>query len=203
MLYRSHIAVLSSLLRSCRLVDATAREYEASNLPGWASCARALIESVGDSIDVLQYIPLTVSENFHTIRSCIRGKEIHDCHTAKCLEDKLIHFAYARKLTGDERDKFPRSHRAEQTYTYRDELKKFQIGDIDTLYGELCELSHPAAASVQYMFSQSELNCHFSISDKNDMRHLDDILTRYRSSFDGLTVVAFNSILFHSVARKI
>lgn len=194
LLFRAHISVSSSLLRTCRLMDATAREYGNSNLPGWASCARALIESVGDSVDILQHIPITVSENYHSIAWCIGGKEDRALHAALDLEEKLIEFIYARKLKSGEKGNIPESYIAKPTRYYIETLEKFQIGDINALYSELCELSHPAAASVQYMFSSDDEGRSFCIRDQNDRDALNGILKNHRSSFEGLMMVAFNSI---------
>ena len=55
-LLRAHIVVSASIYRTCRLLDATVREHRASNLPGWASCTRALLEAMGDSFDALRAI---------------------------------------------------------------------------------------------------------------------------------------------------
>ncbi len=174
LLFRYHISVVSSLLRTCRLMDATAREYGAYNLPGWASCARALLESTGDSIDVLQYIPTTIFENYHCMNRCILGKEDRGFYSAKELEEKLIEFSHARKPERGEQ--VPDTHIAKSTRCYIKSLEKFKIGDVASLYKKLCELSHPAAASVQYMFSPKEDGKSFCISDKNDQLVLDLIL---------------------------
>lgn len=194
-LFRSHISILSSLLRTCRLIDATATEYGTSNLPGWASCARALLENVGDSIDVLEYIPCTISENYHLINRCILGKMDRAICTAEELEEKLIEFMYARKPGRDEKGKIPATHIAKPTQYYIKTLEKYQIGDVSSLYKQLCELSHPAAASVQYMFSSNDEGKSFYINDQNDGVALKLILEEHSSSFDGLMMVTFNAIL--------
>ena len=193
-LFRVHITVSASLIRTCRLTDATAREYGASNLPGWASCARALIESVGDSIDALQCIPLTVSENYHSISRCIAGEEDRGLFSAKELEEKLIEFTHARRLGKSERKILPESHDAKSTHDYKKALEEFQVGDVFGLYKTLCELSHPAAASVQYTFSSDDGGQTFRISDQNDRTVIDAILTEHRSLFSELMMVVFNPV---------
>ncbi len=195
-LFRAHISIVSSQIRTCRLIDATAREYAAKNLPGWASCARALIESVGDSIDTLQYIPHAISENYHSINRCILGREDRNIYGAKELEDKLIEFIYARRITHEEKEGIPKSHIAKPSSFYIKTLEKFEIENIRSIYRSLCEFSHPASASVQYMFipegDDSQIN--FRISDNNDSVVLNMLLDKYKSSFSDLIMVIFNSI---------
>ena len=75
-LFRAHIVVSGSLYRNCRLIDASVREHRASNLPGWASCLRALLESIGDSADALRAVPATLAENHRFHSTLPRGHRV-------------------------------------------------------------------------------------------------------------------------------
>ena len=191
-LFRAHITVVSSLIRTCRLMDATAREYSVSNIPGWTSCARALLENTGDSIDVLQYIPVTISKNYKSINRCISGRENRGIYTSTELEGKLIEFSHARR---PERGEIaPDSHTAKPTGHYIGTLEKYLTGDTAALYKKLCEFSHPSSNSVQYMFSPTGDGASFCISDRNDQIVLNILLRTHHSLFDQLIMLIFNSI---------
>lgn len=193
-LFRAHICAVSSLIRNCRLMDATVREFGVCNIHAWASCARALLENIGDSNDVLYHIPNTIAENFSCISRCVAGQENNTIHTAKEFEDKLIEFMYAHKPERAQIEQLPNSFIAKSTWEYIEVLKKSKIGDISRLYKVLCELSHPAATSVHYMFSSRDNGRSFSISSTNDTDLMIQIVNDYRSIFDGLMMVALNPI---------
>ena len=190
-LYRAHIAVSASLYRNCRLVDASVRENRASNLPGWASCSRALLESIGDSAHALRAVPTTLAENHGFIQRCLSGEEPLPSGSTE-LEDRLIHFTHARRLDPGERDTVPPSHKAKPTKDYIAELQAYRLPDVSSLYSELCERSHPAASSVEYCFSPADAEAAFRIDPAQDRRSIDSIVDRYRHVFDNLLMVCFN-----------
>ena len=193
-LFRAHIVVSGSLYRNCRLIDASVRERRASNLPGWASCLRALLESIGDSADVLRAVPATLAENQRFIRRCLSGKESR-LSGSKELEDRLIHFTHGRRLDADEKGSVPPSHKAKPTRDYIAELQAHRLPDVPSLYSELCERSHPAASSVEYCFSSADGGPAFRIDPRQDRLSIDAIVERYRHVFDDLLMVYFNPAL--------
>ncbi|MDE0114730.1 MAG: hypothetical protein OXI87_01820 [Albidovulum sp.] len=72
---------------------------------------------------------------------------------------------------------------------------KFGIGNIEELYGKLCELSHSAAASVRCAFSSKDDGKTIFVSKCNDLVQLNRILNAYQSSLDQLMEVAFNPVV--------
>lgn len=193
-LFRAHIVVSGSLYRNCRLIDASVREYRASNLPGWASCVRALLESIGDSAEALRALPGTLAENHRIIRRCLSGQESRLSGSTE-LEDRLIHFTHGRRLDPTDKGRVPPSHKAKPTKDYIAELEAHGLPGVPSLYSELCEHSHPAAKSVAYCFSAVDGGPAFRIDPRQDRLAIDAIVERHRQVFDDLLMICFNSIL--------
>ena len=194
LLFRSHISVSGSLIRTCRLMDATVREYHASNVPAMASCARAMLEGVADSMEALIHVPLVLAERRDLVNQCISGSCHDQLYGCKVLEEAMIHFTHARRLRGEEKRSIPRSHEAKNTGEYLELLQRAEISGAKELYGELCQLSHPSASSVLYMFSSVGEGA-FRVSAGNDVKQLDDLMSRYRLVFDAIPEVSFNPVL--------
>ena len=193
-LFRAHIVVSASLYRTCRLIDASVRENRAANLPGWASCTRALLEAAGDSSEPLRVIPGTLAEHHGWIRTCLSSQERQLSVNAE-LEDMMIHFTHARRLSGSEKQTAPPSHKAKRTHKYISDLAAYGIPDAPMLYRELCEISHPASDSVSYIFSPIEKESAFRVDPRRDRHAIDTLLARYRHVFNDVLMVSFNSIL--------
>lgn len=149
-LERAHLAAVASILRTCRWVDLAVREYEAENIFGWASAARSIIEAAGDAGDSLGVVPRTLANNRGRIEACLAGKS-SVLFTSAELEDALIHFSHARKISKGEIA--PDSHRAKSSAAYVGFVADLKVGDVRSLYAHLCEIVHPAALSVAVIFN--------------------------------------------------
>lgn len=190
-LLRAHLTVSASLYRTCRLLDATAREYRASNLPGWASCTRALLEAVGDSSDAMRAIPGTLAAHHLFIRGCLSGRE-RELSGSMELEERLIHFSHARKLKRGEKERTPPSHEAKSASEY---IRQIGLPEALTLYGDLCEYSHPAASSVEYLFSGVGEGSSFRVNPSRDEHKIQSLIRAYRAVFQDVLMIGFNPIL--------
>ena len=188
---RAHMVVSASLYRTCRLIDATVREHRASNLPGWASCARALLEATGDSVHTLRAIPDTLAEHHRFIRRCLFGQERQLSGSTE-LEARMFHFTHAGHLKGKEKEELSPLHRAKPAIGYISELG---MPDARALYGELCDCSHPAASSVEYLFSAVDEGGAFKVDPRRDRQKIDSLVCTYREVFDNLLMVSFNLAL--------
>ena len=193
-LFRAQMVVSGSLYRNCRLIDASVREHRASNLPGWASCVRALLESAGDSSEALRAVPGTLAEHHRFIRRCLSGQESRPSGS-KELEDRLIHFTHGRRLGSAEKGRVPPSHKAKLTRDYIAELQAHRLPGVPSLYSELCEHSHPAASSVEYCFSAVNGGPAFRIDPRQDRLRIDAILDRHRLVFHDPLMICFNPVL--------
>ncbi|MGR9431382.1 hypothetical protein [Rhizobium leguminosarum] len=150
MLQRAHMASVAAIVRTCRWVDVAVREYDAANIFGWSSAARSIIEAAGDAGEVLAAVPRTLAENKMMIQGCLSGSSTV-LQTSADLEDLLIHFSHARRIAKGEIA--PDSHRAKSSATYVDFVTRMNVGDVRSLYSALCEIVHPASASVALFFT--------------------------------------------------
>lgn len=142
-LFRCHIAVLVSIFRSTRWIDAITESISAKNYYSFASNLRGLIESIADSFYTLRNIPLTIAKDFSAIHNAIKTDSIvlitHDE-----LEKVLIHFTHAAKKPYGEKKSKEREHfYAKQTQEYLKSIKNGNDRILD-LYSFLCQISHPS-----------------------------------------------------------
>jgi len=144
MLCRAHIVVLVSLFRTKRWLDsinATRLEYY-----GFCSSLRGMIESVADSFYTLQSVPLTIAHDFYTINKILQKESSVLIHHEK-LENTLLHFIQATKLSQTQRQGYPSFYNAKQTKEYLESIKEISDGRLVFLYDTLCQISHPAYES--------------------------------------------------------
>lgn len=106
----------------------------------------------------------------------------------------MIHFTHARRLRREEKHSVPPSHNAKMASEYLSLLQRSGISEAKELYGELCELSHPSASSVRYMFSP-RADGGFQLFHRNDEARLSDLLVKYRVVFHAIPEVSFNPVL--------
>ena len=175
-LFYAHLVVSASLHRSCRLIDASVRERQASSLPGWASCTRALLEAIGDATITLRSIINLLAEKHRSIRRCLEGREDETVIVGSEVEDLMTHFTHARRLTRAEKKQLPPSHEAKPTGAYIRALAAYGMPDAPDLYGELCAFSHPAADSVKYLFYNTGERTVFGIDPFADRRAIDSLV---------------------------
>jgi hypothetical protein len=153
LLQRAHWASVASIVRATGWVDAATREYEAGNLYGWAAACRSLIEAAGDTLRSLDRVPLALATYHHAIRANLEGRGI-EVLSAKDLEDDLIHFTHGRKI--EKGAMAPDSHKARKPWEYVKLVENMEIHDVASFYAQLCEIVHPAAASVLSMIVEGE-----------------------------------------------
>jgi hypothetical protein len=153
LLRRAHLASVASIVRATGWIDATSREYDVGNLYGWAAACRSLIEAAGDTVLSLSRVPLALAKNHHTIRAQLEGKGL-EVLSAQEMEDDLIHFTHGRKIRKG--TVAPDSHKARAPWEYVRLVEIMKITGAAEFYAELCEIVHPAAASVLTMISEND-----------------------------------------------
>jgi hypothetical protein len=161
---------------------------------GWTASCRGLVEAVGDSMHALMPVGLTIAEHHRPISAALLAVDGQDLFVNRELEDMLIHFSHARRITKSDKDA-PPSHRAKHTAEYIALLDSMKIPGVTDLYSELCEFMHPAASSVSCMFVPSDDGLGGRIDLQHDARVIKDLLTRHRPAFRELLMPAFNPIL--------
>jgi hypothetical protein len=190
LLSSAHLAAVSSVIRAQRWFDATSREYKSDNFVGWAACCRGLLEAIGDTAHSLGRTAHNLALNIRLFRSALAGLEDGIIRPQE-LEDDLIHFSHARKLSKHERSTEPPAHNALHTVTYIEHLGKTGIQGAGSLYSELCQVGHPARGSLSYLYAPNSDGA-FHIDAARDGRAIREVIERYRPVFRDLPSVAFN-----------
>ncbi len=152
MLTRAHWASVSTILRNTSWLKGIIHSYDGNNFLPFAGNLRAFVESCGDSMTSLQAIPLTIARDYNQISDSVKGRKLNPIVNPE-LEEMLIHFQYARKLSKSEKelDSVPKSHEAKFITKYIEVMDGNKPdGPVKRLYSELCQFVHPAAHSVMY-----------------------------------------------------
>lgn len=156
-LARAHWVAISSVLRNTCWLKAILYNYEQNNFLAFAGALRSYIESCGDSMTSMKDIPHSFARDYKQITMCVKGNS-KKMIISKEIEDRLIHFTYARKVSNEEKQNklVPESHIAKFTTHYLNVLdNNIKDGPVMQLYSELCQISHPAAQSLLHFMNQT------------------------------------------------
>lgn len=185
LLNRAHFASVASIIRAYRWAQGAESAHKEKLLLPFCASIRGLLEAASDSCETQKSIPITLAENHKLFSQILKGKskELTICTE---LEDILIHFSHARRLSKEERDTLPSTHIAKPAKTYVSGLENQEPGGWYAWYEELCEYCHPAARSTSYMmmgidsensiFMPSTDDIHLEEIIKARSRHLEEIL---------------------------
>lgn len=165
MLYRAHLAAAVSLRRNKAWLDGATAALHDRNPLSLAANLRGFIEAAADTNDALAEIPLTLATISASIFAALSGRLDVDVVSPE-LEDKLIHFAYAKKFRA--KDSIPDKYRAKTAAEYVAEFKWFNTPEVVDLYSSLCEYVHPAASSVHMFLDESDERDVTTISHKRE-----------------------------------
>jgi hypothetical protein len=134
MLDRIHLASCTSLRRNMGWMDAVAICEVSNSFLGFTATLRALIESTGDSAEVLATMPKNVAKDYRLIRRCIDGRQEDMFVASGEMEDELIGYSHGRHLRKGE--VAPKSHVAKQAQYYVNWLEN--TGGLLLLYIACC-----------------------------------------------------------------
>jgi hypothetical protein len=190
-LFRSHLAAATSVLRGRRWIDGVATAVKTGNLLAFASTLRGLMESAADTSTTFITVPATLARLHTQINSAlVQRKTVPSISTE--LEDILIHYSHARKIKQGENA--PASHRTKQVREYLDVLKRAAGDRVVECYAELCDLTHAGASSVSmWLAGESELE--IGIDPHREGQLLAEMLNRHEPVFADLFMFAFNGPL--------
>ncbi|MCS0388886.1 hypothetical protein [Vibrio diabolicus] len=156
-LYRAHFASVASIYRNYQWVMGMETAYKNNLFLPYTACFRALIESTADTFDAFNGVPVAIAKNNKQIDKIITGKYHKKvAFVSRELEDKLIHFSHARRVTKNE--DAPDSHQAKSAAKYINNLDKNKSLKLYECYSELCEYTHPAARSTGNFMSSVDEN---------------------------------------------
>lgn len=141
----------------------------------FAACFRGFLESSADTHEALNSVVTTLADSHVVIRAAVAGK-LGTITLNGELEDSLIHFSHARKTK--EKD-VPDSHRAKTAKDYLNSFDSSEQASIAGCYSHLCELTHPAAASVFCYARCNEDGTHVVIDPNNDSHLIGEFISTY------------------------
>lgn len=190
MLYRAHLAAASSIARGHRWLTGAIAAGDAGQLLPFAACLRGFLEAAADSYDGLAAVPFTFAENFQGIRGELEGAATTFGFSPD-VENSLIHFTYAKRLSPCESKVLPDTHQAKTAAEYVKTLTNATIPEIKTLYSELCGLAHPAAESLAlYVISSNGVDFTFTLD--RECSSISELLEKYRGTLELLFSFGFN-----------
>lgn len=187
-LYRAHFASMSSIARNFEWLKGMKLSYDNRLYLPFSSSMRSLIESTADSFDALMSVGITLAEHNKVLNEKLQNSG-GDFVTFTELENVLIHYSHARRI--EKGESAPSSHKAKQPYEYIKGLDSKTGQNFYGLYGELCQLTHPAAQGVLHMMpaiSESE----FSFDDRFGKEKIELLLESNKELISHLMAFAFN-----------
>jgi hypothetical protein len=150
LLGRVYLAASASIVRQYSWLEGTVDAYRKSNYLAFSACLRGLIEATADSVYSLEAVPFTIAENANYIYAALmRDRSQRGVCMCKELEDRLIHFQYAKQ--GKKGNGLPENHVALQPWQYQKYLERYN-SSIRQLYCELCERTHPSLPSISWTY---------------------------------------------------
>lgn len=192
-LERSHLACVTSIARSSRWIDALADSKKRNNALEFSAALRGFLEAASDAHDVMAFLPGSLHKLFrYAYLVFIDSPDVDNMMVApKELEDRLIHYAYARR--------HPRgaaimeNHLNKTNADYIRNIEQFGVPGAKDLYGELCELTHPAAASVFCFLDEQSNSLRFN--PNKDESIIGSIASRYSDTIVQLAQYSINPAL--------
>jgi hypothetical protein len=145
MLERAHLGAASGLLRQQRWLEGAISAAAAPNFLAFAACLRGFVESSADIWDGLNGVPGSFGAEFERILLALEGGLDHP-FVSQGLEDRLVHFQFARKPKSGEAP--PAQFRAKHVKEYLEQLDHNGSGSVQQCYAELCAVTHPGAESL-------------------------------------------------------
>lgn len=195
----AHNASLMSMYRHHLWVSGIVESYNNKNYLTFSANFRGLLESVSDSHYSLRRIPGFLTKFSAQIENAI--KKIGDYHPSSTadfkfimssdLEEDLLHFAYARKLSKKNTD--PKYHNAQTNTNYINTLDNPKFLE---LYAELCQITHPAMPSVMDYFDITERPTGYTnkvnfLINKNPSL-IKNLIDTYQNELNTLLNIGFN-----------
>jgi hypothetical protein len=192
---RAYIAAAASLIRHNQWISGAEACYQSHSYLGLCSCIRGLVESTADTMYTLECFPLTVAPYWSDLKKVLKQEKVNTFLGAEDLENKLIHFTYARRVSKGE--DAPQSHNALSNRAYIDIIKKADP-ELEKLYCALVELVHPAKDSVYWMLNVTEEEFFWKVSLDSGAEAAEAIcrlLDTYRDAIFNLMVLSCNCSL--------
>lgn len=211
-LQQCHFISCASLLRTKRWIDGIEYGLTERNYIIFASSLRGLIESTADSYDAMQYIGITLAENFTPITLTLNGELMKTSDgkvvyfNSEPFDIVIEHFINAKKMNDSELkrrtrnmnaelvNRFKEVNQAKEPWKYIEILNKQGFGNLSPIYKELCEVTHPAGESVNLFLNKNPDNT-FNLNIFNDEESIQLFIKKYSKKIKKLLVPSINPSL--------
>ncbi|WP_321285306.1 hypothetical protein [Exiguobacterium profundum] len=187
-LQRAYIATVTGYLRQDKWIRGILSGIENENYHAFASTMRAYIESATDLFDGLNQIPMSLAENYIILKSALNEEVDEVIIKPGKLEELLIHFQEARK-NHNYSEKFY-SAKSAKKYMESTPLKDLKLYEI---YGELCEITHPASNSLDIFLENNNNNKLMFV--ENDQVRINNFFSEYGQRLSELFLLTDNLCL--------
>lgn len=191
-LYRSHWAATSSLIRYEKWYELCHHSSIVKpNYLAFCSGLRGLLECTTDTYHALGSVPLTIAETSTYIEDALLRRPTLKRGVSQELEDSLIHFSYARKLSKHE--DAPKSHEAKTASYYIEQLDSPER-PLKKLYAELCQVVHPAHQSTSWLVEFEDQN--YTIQNPDDLNYILKLCSKYKDPIEYIQMCSVNISMF-------
>lgn len=143
-LFRAHFGACTGMLRLHEWLRGSERMLADGNVLMLAAGVRGFLEACADTFQGFSDVAQTLADCHTVVRRAIRGALSEQVAVAPELENKLIHFSFARRLEPGEG---PALHLATTAKDCVSVLSESAPGVIE-VYRFLCDYAHPAAPSL-------------------------------------------------------
>lgn len=193
-LFRSHIAAITTIIRNEKWIDGIVLGIDNSNYYVFSSSLRGLTEAAADSVYTLQLVPLTIAQNYYMMQEALHEKIDNVIVCSEELESALIHFTHAMKQS--KKANVPYYHKAKTSKEYLSELNIDGSGDVNNLYDELCQVTHPAERTVAMFTHLIEgTEDKYTIRTNLDLLLIKELINKHSRAFSVIFEMSFNSAL--------
>lgn len=183
MIYRYHLSCLLTLLRTKKWLNSILIAYKERDYYLFCTAIRGLVESCADSFYTLGKANPFFAKHKKYIEDLFLSSHMTEIRISSELENELIHFIFARKLSKDEQKKYPKAHQAEQVRSYLNVLKN---DEVLKLYSDLCQISHPSFSSINiFLTAENPNNINLS-SNCDDLKLITNLWEGYEESIGTL-----------------
>jgi hypothetical protein len=194
LLFRSHIAAITTLFRNEKWMQGVRSALEQNNYFSFSASLRGLVESAADSNYCLIHVPGTLRDHFSGFYSALKGTFDAGLIICEQLEDILIHYSHGKKQPKN--SSAPSSHYAKSSQEYLHTLDDPNCTDVRDLYSELCEVTHPAERTVSmFLTPKSDGSQDYVINRDLDESLIKDLLKRHDRAFVNVFQMSFNAAL--------
>jgi len=144
---RVHFGGQLSLVKTQRWTEAVSESKQNKNYLSFCSSLRGLVESSADTYYSFHRIPFFLNQHFKELEKIFNAGLSDHLMIAKDFEESVIHFTHASgKIFKDLKVK--EFQKAKTMKEYIEKLDEMSDGPIYKLYGQLCEITHPAGPSL-------------------------------------------------------